>query len=618
MNPVNNVNSGVTNWMNSTYGAPASVPSPDTSSGGMSKIPPAPVTAPVTKPTSVVSSSTAAAQTGSIKSTLSDYELATIKKAYDSQQIADKDSQSQSTDRYLLGSNATNPNYKPEPISPLTSGSGDSTTPATPTNPLLTRTDVTSSIDAPGGLVYKQFSDGTYARVNLTTGEATSASSSDYQLAQQLKTANDSLSNLQNGILSPEQQSQVDNIKSQFTSLIEKQQTDNANRVGATSLAENLYGMGNTISGQGEIAKVVNDGAQKVADLQSRMADAISKMKQGFLSDDMDTVKLAYDTYNTSQQEVEKSITSIKDAVQKAQDKTDSRNSSFALSMMKKYGDTEDPITEFDTPAQVMQKLAKSPKYQQDQAVTSSLTPEENQFWADMAVSGVGKDISIPGLGLGKTATEAKIQILKTIASNAQKLGLSASDVAQSINDKSAAAKTYQRVLTQGSLISAAENKVEQDFGLVKKLGSEIKQSDLDTGIPLLQDWIRTGELAATNNPKLNNYLNVLTTTLTAYGRVVAGSTGAAGITKAANDEAQSLLRKGLSVSSVNDFIDNGAIPEMKNTISGYNSSLKNLDSAINMAGGRTSADGNAIGGTSTSSTQSSGTQSTGGFADAW
>ena len=56
------------------------------------------------------------------------------------------------------------------------------------------------------------------------------------------------------------------------------------------------------------------------------------------------------------------------------------------------------------------------------------------------------------------------------------------------------------------------------------------------------------------------------------------------------NTEIQSVINKGLSIKAVNDYIDNAAITEMKNTTGGYDKAMKQLMGNLNVADGTTNA----------------------------
>lgn len=582
---------------------------------------------PPPKKTAVVSSAPAATQAGQIQQTANNA----------STQIANNNANNAATQ---AATDAANTQPTPTPTGAGTSTSGSSTTSSAedkilnapdagmqeayntttgqrddqPVGPLpagfssqnpQTRTDVTNTVDAGNGVQYKQFSDGTYGRFNVSTGAYSQATPSDFAQAQAVQTATNNLKNIQNGILTPAQQSQIDSVTGSFNNLITQAQNQfSSNTAGTMRILTGGTGVGIGPSAISNITSLANDAATTIAQAQVDMAKQVAAMQEGFLSDDTDAVKNAYDNYNNSQSTVQTNIDNVQSEIDKQNDKIATDQASFATAMAKKYTDTSDPILPSDTAAQVQAKLATSPRWQQDQKVAQSLDTDETQFWADMALSGAGQDVAIPNIGIGAAAAATKVQILKSIADNAKTLGLSAQDVANSLLDKNSKAKTYAALTQQGTKLATQEQGVEQNFSLVKQLGAKVPDSVIQTGIPALQNWINTGTLAATNNPALNNWLGALTTTLTKYAGVISGNTGSGGVSQAANTEAQNLIKNGLSQATVNSYIDNTAIPEMKNTISGYNKSLQSIQDDLNTADGTIAP--NVDGGNSGTSSSSS------------
>lgn len=460
---------------------------------------------------------------------------------------------------------------------------------------------VTGTITDNNNNTLNQYSDGHYGLVD-SAGNYVNITAQTYNNAKAVSDSQTALSNLQNGILTPDQQSQINNL----ITIQQKDMSDlisaNANQTGGTTLAENLYGMGNTQTGQGAITKVITDGAQKVAQLQAAQAQAITDMKNAFQDNDTKALSTAYSNYSGAVNSIKDEISTMTAAVAKQQDQVAAANTSINESMAKKYTDTTDPILPTDTAAQRQAKLQTSPTWQADTTVAASLTPAENDFMAQMAVSGVSLSNMFPSLGIGQQAAATKTAILKSMIDTAQKTGLTGQELADSMLDKQSKAKTYTKLQAQGTQLAAQEQKVESDFDLVKTLGAKVGDSSIQGAAPILQNWINTGTLAATNNPALNNWLGSLTTSLTNYARVVAGQTGSGSTTASMNTEVQNLLKKGLSVATVNDYIDNVAKPEMRNTVSGYNSSMQQLMGDVNQADGTVLAGGLGAGSSQTDS----------------
>lgn len=459
----------------------------------------------------------------------------------------------------------------------------------------------------------KQFADGSYGMFDTASGQYIGvASAQNFADAQGVQQAKSDLAAIQNGTypLTAGQTAQLNNISTYYFNLIAAQTLENTNVTANQTTLENLYGMGGSGVSMSAINKSISDGTDKITALNKQMNDALEAMQASIQSDDINLVGKQYDAFTASVADKQKAIDDLETNLQKISDQQEQDNATTNDAMAKKYPDTTDPILPSDTAAQRQAKLQTSPNYVQDNTIATSLNTDENKFWADMSLSGVSLAGILPNLGIGAVAAQAKLNIMKTIADNAGTLGLTAQDVADSILDKKAKAATYTKLQAQGTQLAAQESKVESDFALVKEAGAQVPDNVMQSGIPILQNWINTGVLGTTGNPALNNYLGLLTTSLTNYARVVAGQTGGSGTTASMNTEVQNIIDKGLSISAVNDYIDKAAIPEMQNTISGYNTTMKSVMGAMNVADGTLNTTGGGLG-LGTSSTDTSTNTST-------
>jgi len=236
---------------------------------------------------------------------------------------------------------------------------------------------VSAEADAGGGISIRQMTDGTYQRWNTQTQSyAGGASKGDFDQAKLVENGRTALTNAQSGIYSASQQSQLDGLKQQFQALIDKQNVMNANATGGATIAQNMYGMGTSISGKGEITQVINDGAAKIADLNTKMASAIANMQDGFQKNDMDMVKSAYAIFSDGQQTIQKTIDSMNSKVQAAADKADLRIEQNVMTLNNKYSDLtgDNIITAGDTQQQINDKLKTSTIWQNTQSKQAALT----------------------------------------------------------------------------------------------------------------------------------------------------------------------------------------------------------------------------------------------------
>lgn len=444
-----------------------------------------------------------------------------------------------------------------------------------------------------GNTEYRSFGNGDYGMYDTTSGKYLGAANAqNFADAKGVNQAQRDLQSIKNGTypLTAGQQAQVDQMNQYYSGLIAAQQTENANVTGNVTGLQNLFGVGGTSVGMSEINKSIADGQKKIANIDNEMVTKVAALKAAIQNDQVNLVRELAGGYQDGVDKKQKEIDTLQATLASAAAKKDQDQATINDYYAKKYPDVTSPILPDDSADQMATKLATSPKYVQDTKIAQNLTTDENNFWADMATSGVSLSGILPNLGIGAAAAQAKLQIMKTIADNATKLGLSAQDVANGILDKKSKAATIMKLQSQGSQLAAQEAKVESDFNLVKQAGAKVPANVVQSGVPLLQNWINTGTLKTTSNAALNNYLGLLTTSLTNYARVVAGQTGSSGTTANMNTEIQNLIDKGLDIAAVNSYIDNAAIPEMKNTVSGYNDTMKSLTSSMNQADGTLNA----------------------------
>lgn len=205
-------------------------------------------------------------------------------------------------------------------------------------NPLPSTAPV-STIDTGTGSKVNQYADGTYILTDMNGNFLANSDATEYGNAQKAQTALDNLNLATSGQypLSADQQAQIAGIKAQFQELIRQQGVTNANTAGVATIRENLFGMGNSASGQGEITGIINDGAQKIADLNTKMASAVASMTTGFQTDNLNMIKEAYAAYTGTQKDIQAALDKMATATQQA--KTDARQA-----LQDAYNEVQKPI----------------------------------------------------------------------------------------------------------------------------------------------------------------------------------------------------------------------------------------------------------------------------------
>lgn len=228
-------------------------------------------------------------------------------------------------------------------------------------------TKVSGSVTDTSSDTYKQFADGTYGMYDASGKYQGVASAQDFQNAQDATSLLSSLYQLANGSypLTVDQQAQIVGLQATFKGLIDEQKVSNQNLTGGTTVAMNLYGMGNSIAGLGIIKGTVDSGLQKIADLNTKLVTAVAQMKAGFQKDNHDMIKSAYDEYNQAakdkQAQLDKITKEASDAAAAVQDRKDKlRNYNLNVAQFQQTKDQNAFDNALKTEAQVFDEKYKT------------------------------------------------------------------------------------------------------------------------------------------------------------------------------------------------------------------------------------------------------------------
>lgn len=288
-------------------------------------------TVPATVPTSAPKVSTPVVGSGTASSFINDKVVPTMNDA--NKAFYDK----QNTELQLQQNKLNQPTEKVTPTTPLTPEQQIANTPdagyqwvydkatgartqaplgsALPSN--YSTVDVNNAIpqetitSADGNLTFKKLSDGSFGQYDTRTGQYMGMSNQTQfdamKTGQAAKTAYDNA--VTNGAqLKPNQVAQINAISATYQRILEQQAKDNANFTGGTTVAQNLYGIGNTMMGMGNIKTTIDAGAAKIADINSKMNSDIAKMTLAFQSENLGELKDAYQSFVTNSSSLQKAI----------------------------------------------------------------------------------------------------------------------------------------------------------------------------------------------------------------------------------------------------------------------------------------------------------------------
>jgi hypothetical protein len=159
----------------------------------------------------------------------------------------------------------------------------------------------------PAGYKYMYDANGNRVSVvdNPSQGEINSeVTDNNAQLQTAFDNLNNSVTQLQNGTLplTPAQQAQVNALQQQFQQLEDQQKLTNQNYEGGVTNAAISSGRQRYAPeiALGQIQQAVSDGIQKIADIETKATAAISKLTEGFQTQDYNQINAAYKDLQTA------------------------------------------------------------------------------------------------------------------------------------------------------------------------------------------------------------------------------------------------------------------------------------------------------------------------------
>lgn len=153
----------------------------------------------------------------------------------------------------------------------------------------------------------------------------------------------DNVANIEKGILTPQQQSILDNTKRLADSLHNDQKTANQNYEGGVNTYAAAHGLQGSTYAMGQIAAATNLGLSKLQDLDSKSAIALGQLQDSFKQDDL---KAALDKWNEYQDYATKKNDALIAQHKAVQDATDKVKADKIAADKVTYDTVTKPIQE--------------------------------------------------------------------------------------------------------------------------------------------------------------------------------------------------------------------------------------------------------------------------------
>ena len=181
-------------------------------------------------------------------------------------------------------------------------------------------TGTTTPTPAKAGDTLTTASGNTYTSTGNPTADVLAGNNAD--VTAQLKTSQAALATAATTAgLSPEQQTQISSLGSQFDSLITQQTQANAMNQGTNDMAMSRSGASRyapTVAAS-VMTSVVNSGIASIADLTSKKNAALAQMTSGFESDNVKAVQAAYDDWTKANDTLTSNLKEINTVLNDAQ-----------------------------------------------------------------------------------------------------------------------------------------------------------------------------------------------------------------------------------------------------------------------------------------------------------
>lgn len=331
------------------------------------------------------------------------------------------------------------------------------------------------------------------------------------------------------------------------------------------------------------------DVALRTRQQDEKETNDAAKLDQGQQKIDISNVKVektsAYDEYGNKTGDVLQKVTLLPNGTQQTVQMPLDKNGALTKQgvAMASSGSVTDPGTK----SAAVITSTSTPAYASSFAKNADAPTDENQA---VAIPGTTLTVgslyqsALDWMAKPQTSTSArsgKTVVIKTqqaIASKGaamlQSLGIPKTAYEAAYKANSAA---LSKQMGSYAALSVNEKAATLNFQTLLTLSKKADSATYQAASPVLEGWIRTGSVASTGNPDVNNFVAQLVLTMNEYAKVIAGQTTGGAVSDSARQETEKLLSKGMSYDSVKSFYDNVASKDIENRVTAAKGSIQEL-----------------------------------------
>lgn len=186
----------------------------------------------------------------------------------------------------------------------------------------------------------------------------------------------------------------------------------------------------------------------------------------------------------------------------------------------------------------------------------------------------------VPGLGLGRVATQARMKIMNNAARIMANEGLTPTDIQANKSLMGAFKAEASRIQSQRGPMLAFADTADKNLDVALNLSSKVGR----TGVPVLNRWLLAGRKSVAGDPDVAAFDAATRVAINEFAKVTSSATGGGVTSDAARKEIESMLHSAQTPEQFQAVV-NTLRTDMKNRVSGYENSLNRVKQGIELLG---------------------------------
>jgi hypothetical protein len=187
----------------------------------------------------------------------------------------------------------------------------------------------------------------------------------------------------------------------------------------------------------------------------------------------------------------------------------------------------------------------------------------------------------IPGMGMGKSATEARTKVLNQWAADLNRTGTSVGDQAAKQAAYKASKNELSKLQSQRGTVMAFARTAEKNLDLALKLSEKVDR----TGSPVINRWLLAGKRSVAGDPDVSAFDAALRTGINEYAKVTSSATGGGVTSDSARKEVESMLNASQTKEQIKSVMENVLRKDLKNRETGYDEQIRFIMDALKGGG---------------------------------